>query len=387
MKRNPNYVLQEICGTRYLMPVGQSIADRQPFLKINKTGVMIWELLKDDIDEEELFVKIHELLNKEENPNLEESTAREELLDFIKVMKARGLLEEPISVSLKIPARCYRIGGLKWRLHIPVGCLPEMFADFEEEDPSAAADQCVEMRFFTPRAKACGNMLFQNENLCVMEREDCYIILFPSLQGIEELRLKKDGSMAVFYTSPPFDEAFRVRFFQALRLPFLYLAEKRGMYALHSASILYENRAWLFSGKSGTGKSTHTNLWNRLFETPVLNGDLNLLAIDQEGAKVYGIPWCGTSGIHTTDMRPLGGIVLLKQGKEETLLPLSEEEKRLHVMMRLISPVWDGEMLAGTLDFVDRLAACIPVYRFSCTKEETAAVEMKRIIDQKKADA
>lgn len=387
MKRNPNYVLQEICGTKYLIPVGQSIADRQLFYIINETGAMIWELLKEELNEEELLDKIQSFLNIEKNPNAEEKIAKEELLSFIREMTARGLLEESVTVSIKMEPFCYRIAGLVLKLFASEVCIPDALSDFRTADIPTEADQCVELRVGTPQAGAGGKMLLYNSDLCVTEREDCYIILFPSLQGIEELRLKKDGSVAVFYVMPPFDEAFRERLFHALRLPFLYLAKKHGMYVLHSASILYDGHAWLFSGKSGTGKSTHTNLWKRLFGTPVLNGDLNLLVIGPKGAEVRGIPWCGTSGICTIEAYPLGGIVLLKQGKEENLLPLSEEEKRLFVMKRLISPLWDGEMLAGTLDFVDRLAAQALVYRFACTKEESAAVEMKRIIDNKKADA
>lgn len=387
MKRNPNYVLQEICGTKYLIPVGQSIADMKPFFKTNKTGAMIWEILKEELNEDEFLEKARLLLNIEKDSDTEEKTAKEELLFFIREMTARGLLDESVTVSMKMEPFCYRIAGMTLKLFASEVCIPDALSDFRTADIPAEADQCVELHVGVPQTGTGGKMLLYNGDLCVTEREDCYIILFPSLQGIEELRLKKDGSVAVFHVMPPFDEAFRERLFHALRLPFLYLAKRHGMYVLHSASILYERHAWLFSGKSGTGKSTHTNLWKRLFGTPVLNGDLNLLTIGPKGAEVRGIPWCGTSGICTIEAYPLGGIVLLKQGKEENLLPLSEEEKRLLVMKRLISPLWDEEMLAGTLDFVDRLAAQAAVYRFVCTKEESAAVEMKRIIDNKKADA
>ena len=63
--------------------------------------------------------------------------------------------------------------------------------------------------------------------------------------------------------------------FLAIRPVFLFLAQKKGMFVLHSASLLYLEKAWLFSGPSGMGKSTHTALWKKLFDTPFLNGDLN----------------------------------------------------------------------------------------------------------------
>ena len=59
------------------------------------------------------------------------------------------------------------------------------------------------------------------------------------------------------------------------------------------------------------GKSTHTALWHELFDTPYLNGDLNLLGLDKDHIIAYGIPWCGTSGIFTAEAYELGGIILL----------------------------------------------------------------------------
>lgn len=59
------------------------------------------------------------------------------------------------------------------------------------------------------------------------------------------------------------------------------------------------------------GKSTHTALWHELFDTPYLNGDLNLLGLHKDHIIAYGIPWCGTSGIFTAEAYELGGIILL----------------------------------------------------------------------------
>lgn len=99
------------------------------------------------------------------------------------------------------------------------------------------------------------------------------------------------------------------------------------------------------SGPSGAGKSTHTALWNRLFETPLLNGDLNLIGIADGAPFVYGLPWCGTSGIYTPKTCPLGGITLLKRAASDSDNPMTEDEQQLSVMHRLISPSWTKDMV------------------------------------------
>lgn len=54
--------------------------------------------------------------------------------------------------------------------------------------------------------------------------------------------------------------------------------------------------------------------------TPLLNGDLNLIGEENGQFFVYGIPWCGTSGICTTEKQRLGGIVLLDAMRKTTAL-------------------------------------------------------------------
>ena len=167
-----------------------------------------------------------------------------------------------------------------------------------------------------------------------------------------------------------------------IRHLFLYRAQLNSSYVLHSASILYQEKAWLFSGHSGMGKSTHTALWHELFQAPYLNGDLNLITFQQGQPVVHGIPWCGTSGICTSRSYPLGGIILLNRGQTDHLEALSPEEKTLKVMQRLISPAWTPEQLQQNLAFSQQLTGSIPVYQLFCTKEPSAAYTMKAKIDE-----
>ena len=65
------------------------------------------------------------------------------------------------------------------------------------------------------------------------------------------------------------------------------------------------------------------------YQTPVLNGDLNILGIKDGMPCVYGLPWCGTSEIYTTTTYPLGGIVFLKQAPFNRVDFLSLDEQAL----------------------------------------------------------
>lgn len=244
-----------------------------------------------------------------------------------------------------------------------------------------------------------GKTLIRNEELVVCENEQGYIILFPSMNQIREAHMTSDGRFAQIYVNGLDKEKTKEELFHAIRHFFLFFAQRQGFFAIHSASILYRDQVWLFSGHSGMGKSTHTNLWKEQFGTEIINGDLNLIGwsngeqtnigqnVDKPGSKghpiVYGMPWCGTSGIASTKSYPLGGIVLLGRSDNDHFESLTNDQKIVRVMQRMISPVWTEDMLETNLKCAAKLAKEVPIYYLLCTKEPSAAQVMKAQIDQK----
>lgn len=72
-----------------------------------------------------------------------------------------------------------------------------------------------------------------------------------------------------------------------------YLISKDGL-LLHSSCVVYENCAYLFSAPSGTGKSTHTQLWLKKFPTAkILNDDKPAISLTNTGIYAYGTPFSG----------------------------------------------------------------------------------------------
>ena len=126
---------------------------------------------------------------------------------------------------------------------------------------------------------------------------------------------------------------------------FLFLAQKKGMFVLHSASLLYLEKHGCFPVRREWGNRLITALWKKLFDTPFLNGDLNLIGKEGDQFVVYGIPWCGTSEIFTVEKKELGGIVLLEKAPEDKIVSLTKEQKTLRVMQRMISPPWTAGLI------------------------------------------
>lgn len=379
MKRNHLYVLKSIANIPYLLPIGQMIADQRRGVQLNETGVFLWNLLETPKTTDELvkLCALHYEMDQEDIPLLEK-----DITDFLSTLNARGILL-PDSEDLHPRTsfyHCMKIAGLTCGLYGNPEAFSHNFDAFFCEF-TASVQQTIEVLTDVIPLHENGTLLLRNDELSIMECNDKYIILFPASNHIREVHLQKDASFARFYCTPPFTDDFREELFHAIRLTFLYLAQKNHMIVLHSASILYREKAWLFSASSGTGKSTHANLWAELLQAPVLNGDLNLLAMEGQTPVIHGLPWCGTSGICNTATYPLGGIILLRRSDTDYVSCLSDDEKLLLITQRLISPCWTGAQLEHNLQLVEQITKHIFTCRLFCTPNPSAMEVLKKEID------
>lgn len=389
MIQNKQYVKRNIDGAVYLLPIGQAIADRKHGVLLNDTACFLWDLLETEHSFEEILsiCSSHYGFSETEIPDLK-ANIENFLSYFIKnsIILATNAHEPDVSYyNTAYYSHNYyktlRIAGIRSMLFGPPEAFSPNLLPFLDDDVNCP-DQTI--RISTLPAPFCenGNVILRNKELAVMDCGSKYILLFPTLPRINEVHLKKDGTFAHFFCNGPFNDAFRESLFHALRPVFLYLAQKKGMIALHSASLLYRRKAWLFSGPAGTGKSTHTNLWEELYQTPLINGDLNLLAMEDEGPVVYGIPWCGTSGIYDVQTYTLGGIILLKQAACNHIEDLTLAEKQLAILQRFISPMWTDAQLDYNLTTATALAECCFICRLHCNISREATEVIRQKIDQ-----
>lgn len=386
MKQSSGYLLTTISGVPYLLPYGQNIAEHRRGIQLNETGAFIWNCLKTEQTQNSLKKMLcgHFHITPENLPEMER-----DLNEFLARLTALGIVSDEVQSSFltdrNVTGRTFKIGGLYLNISGPEQSLSKEFDPFEVSScpqPDLSIEiQNSELPELPPQA-----LLLRNRELYILEGTDDYLLLFPMAKQLAGIHLDKDGSRARCYCRPPYDRQTVADLFHAIRLVYLYCAQKKNIFALHSASILYDGKAWLFSGPSGTGKSTHTNLWKDFFHTPVINGDLNLIALEGEMPVIHGLPWCGTSGISDTKSYPLGGIILLRQAPFNRVDVLAEHEKTLLVMQRLISPSWTGELLEKNIEFIETLVPKIYTGRLNCTKEKEAAEVMKRSIDNKKPE-
>lgn len=387
MKRSPFFTIKEIEGHIYLVPFGNAAASFSKDMEINRVGAYIWELLKDDMEADEVV----EACMKEYNcPEEQYQKVKSVVEAFFDQLFENRLLEWSIKRKpLKTDASYkYEIAGLNLIV---------------------TADKKIDLSpmegFLTKRLK---NKSVLNINLClktsgdkfdkrkiepgevfvaendVMELYKCfygYRVEVKDCQFVERILINEKGDYALVEYKEGDLKTLSEELFLSMRLPFLYYAGKQGMIAIHSASVIYKNKGWLFSGKSQIGKSTHTNLWKKYVGTKIFNGDMNLLCEKDSLIYMHGIPWCGTSKIANTGCYKLAGITFLKQDKVNSVTEVKGSEKTMKIVRRLFSPAWNDTQNNLNIDIAHKIANTVSISELHCTVSKEAVDVMKQYID------
>lgn len=142
---------------------------------------------------------------------------------------------------------------------------------------------------------------------------------------------------------------------------------------LHASAVVLEGKAYLFSANSGTGKSTHTEKWCRLFGATYLNDDKPALRRVDGQWMAYGTPWSGKHDLSSPQGVPLGGIAFIKRGEENSIRPMPAGEAVMHFMSQSLWRLGDSQSMEKQLDLVDDILRHIPVWELTCRNDDEAA--------------
>jgi hypothetical protein len=98
-------------------------------------------------------------------------------------------------------------------------------------------------------------------------------------------------------------------------------------FLFHGSAIAVDGVGYLFTAKSGTGKSTRARLWRELLgaRAVMVNDDKPLLRVTEAGVTVCGTPWDGKHRLSNPIAVPLGALCLLARAAEMAWRAMREE--------------------------------------------------------------
>lgn len=167
-----------------------------------------------------------------------------------------------------------------------------------------------------------------------------------------------------------------VRFFSCAGMHSKLL--QKGALIFHSSYINWNGKGILFAGRSGTGKSTQADLWKNYADADIINGDRVLLRKREGRWYSYGYPCCGSSKICINRTLPLSLIVILEQGSENKIVPLTIGQKvRALVSGTELFP-WNESEINRAFHLAQGLVQDINIVKLVCRPDADAVTTLKK---------
>ncbi|MEY8461703.1 hypothetical protein [Streptococcus merionis] len=140
-------------------------------------------------------------------------------------------------------------------------------------------------------------------------------------------------------------------------------------FLFHGSCLVKDDQAYLFTGPSGTGKSTHTRLWKEYFgedTVRILNDDKPLIHVDKEQIIVYGTPWDGKHHYSYNGHSRLSGICFLHQAEEVAIARLSQKDSFGYLMGQTYHPLLSEQKVIQALALVEQVSRRVETYSMDC---------------------
>ena len=144
---------------------------------------------------------------------------------------------------------------------------------------------------------------------------------------------------------------------------------------MHASVILNNGKAFLFLGKSGTGKSTHSRLWlNHIPGSELMNDDNPVVRVMDDGSVIaYGSPWSGKTPCYRNVSAPVGAFVRIRQDKGNRIIGMNVIEAYAALYSSSSGFKADRRMADGLHSSMEKIATSTPFFTLFCRPDEEAA--------------
>ena len=165
---------------------------------------------------------------------------------------------------------------------------------------------------------------------------------------------------------------------------FFHVCQFHKSMGLHAAAIEWNGGAIAVAAPSGTGKTTHCDLWVNNFGAEYINGDTPLLRFIDDKLYAFGVPWSGTAGIYKNIRVPLTALVFIERHPENIIEKLDPVQALKKIMPLCLCPRYDRSMMELAFDNIEAVITRADCYLLKCTPDLEAAELVRKCITASK---
>ena len=162
----------------------------------------------------------------------------------------------------------------------------------------------------------------------------------------------------------------------ALWVAYGLMTLQRDTLAIHSSCIVYQDKAVLFLGESGTGKSTHTRLWREHIEGAVLlNDDSPMIRVEEGKVWAYGSAWSGKTPCYKQERYELVACVRLSQAPYNRIQKLSVLQAYGAIHPSCAPEfAYDDALYDEVSRIIGQILSVVPCFHLACLPDREAAL-------------
>lgn len=162
----------------------------------------------------------------------------------------------------------------------------------------------------------------------------------------------------------------------ALYRKYIYeIMEKYDAFFFHCSAIAVDNKAIMFTARSGTGKSTHRNLWMKNFgdRVKIINDDKPVIRKIDGKFYVYGTPWRGKEALGNNIRVPAEALCFLSRSETNYIGDIPTAEVIARALNQTVRPK-DAKLMGNLLDLLDGFLQQVKCYDLRVNMEDEAAI-------------
>jgi len=154
-----------------------------------------------------------------------------------------------------------------------------------------------------------------------------------------------------------------------LRIVHTLILAREGGFLLHAASAVRSGRAFLFSGVSGSGKTTISRLVPA--DVTLLTDEVSYVRRDTDGYRACGTPFAGElARLGENCSAPIRTLFLLEKGCENKIEPVATAEAVRSLLRNILFFAEDAELVRLIFRSACEFVECLPVQRLTFVPDE-----------------